>query len=111
MLDVKADSKYQPTIEAVKKENELLRLMEQPKISFSAVSKSILQGAKVRFNCCEFDDGELTEELKDEISQLSIDEKVDCKTMKKYIKQVTIQPDGGIATVFINNAEITNGGA
>ena len=111
VLDVKADSKYQPTIEAVKEENELLRLMDQPKISFSAVSKSILQGAKVRFNCCEFDDGELTEELKYEISQLSIDEKVDCKTMKKFIKQVTIQPDGGITTVFINNAEITNGGA
>ena len=111
MLDIKADSKYQQTIEAVKEENELSRLMDQPKISFSAVSRSIMQGAKVRFNCCEFDDGELTEELKYEISQFSIGEKVDCKTIKKYIKQVTIQPDGGIITVFINNAEITNGGA
>ena len=65
----------------------LLFREKQPKISFSAVSRSIMQEAKVRFNCCEFDDGELTEELKDEISQLSIDEKVDYRTMKKYIKQ------------------------
>ena len=47
-------------------------------------------------------------ELKDEITLVN---KIDYKVMKEYIKQIVIQPDGRIITVFINNAKITNGGA
>lgn len=108
LLNVVADSQYMPTIDVTKEENELIRLLEQPKLNFSAVAKCILQGAKVRFDCCEFDNEELTEELKNEISFV---DKIDYKVMKEYIKQIIIQPDGRIITVFRNNAEITNGGA
>lgn len=108
LLNVVADSQYMPTIDVTKEENELIRLLEQPKFNFSSVAKCILQGAKVRFDCCDYDNGELTEELKGEITSV---DKIDCKVMKEYIKQVIIQPDGRITTVFINNAKITNGGA
>lgn len=108
LLNVVADSQYMPTIDVTKEENELIRLLEQPKPNFSVVAKCILRGAKVRFDCCEFDNGELTEELKNEISFV---DKIDYKVMKEYIKQIIIQPDGRIITVFRNNAEITNGGA
>ena len=108
LIDVVADSQYIPTIDVTKEENELIRLLEQPKLKFSSVAKCILQGAKVRFDCCDYDNGELTEELKDEITLVN---KIDYRVMKEYIKQIIIQPDGRIITVFINNAEITNGGA
>lgn len=108
LLNVVADSQYMPTIDVTKEENELIRLLEQPKLNFSAVAKCILQGAKVRFACCDYDNGELTEELKDEISVV---DKIDYKIMKEYIKQVIIQPDGRVITVFINDAKIMNGGA
>lgn len=108
LLNVFADSQYMPTIDVTKEENELIRLLEQPKLNFSVVAKCILQGAKVRFDCCDYDNGELTEELKDEITLVN---KIDCKVMKDYIKQIIIQPDGRITTVFINNAKITDGGA
>lgn len=108
LLNVVADSQYIPTIDVTKEENELIRLLEQPKLNFSAVTKCILQGAKVRFDCCDYDNGELTEELKDEISVV---DKIDYKIMKEYIKQVIIQPDGRVITVFINDAKIMNGGA
>lgn len=108
LLNVVADSQYMPTIDVTKEENELIRLLEQPKLKFSSVAKCILQVAKVRFDCCDFDNGELTEELKDEIFIL---DKVDYKVMKEYIKQIRVQPDGRITTVFINNTKITNGGA
>ena len=108
LLNVIADSQYIPTIDVTKEENELIRLLEQPKLNFSVVAKCILQGAKVRFDCCDYDNGELTEELKDEIT---LDDKIDYKVMKEYIKQIIIQPDGRIITVFINDAKITNGGA
>ena len=108
LLDVVADSKYIPTIDVTKEENELIRLLEQPKLNFSVVAKCILQGAKVRFDSCDFDNGELTEELKEKLALVN---KIDYKVMKEYIKQIIIQPDGRIITVFINNAKITNGGA
>ena len=108
LIDVVADSQYIPTIDVTKEENELIRLLEQPKLKFSSVAKCILQGAKVRFDCCDYDNGELTEELKDEISSI---DKIDYRIMKEYIKQIRVQPDGRITTVFINNAKITNGGA
>ena len=108
LLNVTADSQYMPTIDVTKEENELIRLFEQPKLNFSVVAKCILQGAKVRFDCCDYDNGELTEELKDEITLVN---KIDYRVMKEYIKQIIIQPDGRIITVFINNAKITNGGA
>lgn len=108
LLNVATDSQYMPTIDVTKEENELIRLLEQPKLNFSVVAKCILQGAKVRFDCCDYDNGELTEELKNEISFV---DKINYKVMKEYIKQIRIQPDGRITTVFINNAKITNGGA
>lgn len=108
LLDVVADSQYIPTIDVTKEENELIRLLEQPKLNFSVVAKCILQGAKVRFDSCDFDNGELTKELKEELALVN---KIDYKVMKEYIKQIIIQPDGRIITVFINNAKITNGGA
>lgn len=108
LLDVVADSQYIPTIDVTKEENELIRLLEQPKLNFSVVAKCILQGAKVRFDSCDFDNGELTEELKEKLALVN---KIDYKVMKEYIKQIIIQPDGRIITVFINNAKITNGGA
>ena len=108
LLNVVIGSRYMPTIDVTKEENELIRLLEQPKHNFSSVAKCILQGAKVRFDCCDYDNGELTEELKDEITLVN---KIDYKVMKEYIKQIVIQPDGRIITVFINNAKITNGGA
>lgn len=108
LLDVIADSQYLPTINVTKKENEILRLLEQPKLDFESIAKNILESAEARFDCCEFDNGELTEELKNELSFV---DKIDYKVMKEYIKQITIQPDGRITTVFINNAKITNGGA
>lgn len=108
LLNVVADSQYMPTIDVTKEENELIRLFEQPKLNFSVVAKCILQGAKVRFDCCDYDNGELTEELKNEITLVN---KIDYRVMKEYIKQIIIQPDGRITTVFINDAKIMNGGA
>lgn len=108
LLNVVADSQYMPTIDVTKEENELIRLLEQPKLNFSSVAKCILQGAKARFDCCDYDNGELTEELKDEITSV---DKIDYKVIKEYIKQIRVHPDGRITTVFINNAKIKNGGA
>lgn len=107
LLNVITNSQYQPTREVLKEENELIRLLEQPKLDYRTISKSILNGARLRFNFCEFDNGELTEELKEKISNLSVMESITYKKMQEYIRQVIIQPDGRITSVYKNNAKIT----
>jgi hypothetical protein len=109
-LDVIVSSRYKPANDTIREENELIRLMEQPKLDFKVVSKSILQGASVRFDCCDYDDGEISDLLKEELSEMSEINSLDYTLMKEYIKQVIIAPDGEIATVFINNAKITTNG-
>lgn len=111
LINTSPNSYYYPTIEAFKEENELNRLMDQIKFDSAYVSECIVKYAKERFNCCTFDVAELTEELKCKVSHLSIFDRVDYKTMRDYIKQIKIYPNGEITTIFINNAEITYGGA
>lgn len=110
-LDVIVNSQFIRSKELLREENEFNRLCEQPKFDFKTIAKSILQISTIRFNCCEFDDGEITDALKNEISQLSRIHGLDYKIMKKYIKRVIIRIDGSITIVFINNATIKiNGG-
>lgn len=106
LLNVITNSQYMPTREVLKEENELIRLLEQPKPDYKTISKSILNGAKVRFSFCEFDNGELTEELKEEIANIPVIKQIIYKEMKDYIRQVIVQPDGEIISVYINNAKI-----
>ena len=111
-IDVIVNSQYKPSKEVLKRENETIRLMEQTSLQFNKIANAIMQGATARFNCCEYDNGEITEELKEELSSLQIVESVGFKLMKKYIKQVMINPNGEIIAVFMNNAKVTvNGGA
>lgn len=111
LLNVITNSYYTPTREVLKEENELIRLLEQPKLDYKTISKTILNCAKVRFSFCEFDNGELTEELKEEIANIPVMKQITYKEMKDYIRQVIVQPDGEIISVYINNAKISNGGA
>ena len=100
-------SKYIPTKDVLRAENELYRLLEQPSLDFKAISRSIMQGAKIRFDFCDFDSSELTDEFKEEIKARTSVESMKYDDIKKYIRQIVIEPDGKITSVFINNSRIT----
>lgn len=106
-LRVSSTSYYKPKKEVISRENELLRLCEQPNTNFSVFAKSIFALASAKFDCCHYDKGEVSDELIRNVSQLSTLKKMEEKIIKKYIKQVRICPDGKIAAVFINDAKIT----
>lgn len=112
LLNMISNSQYQPTREVTKDENELYRLLEQPNLDFKKISKCILHGATVKFDFCEFDCSEITDELQEELSVFSILDSIKYREIKDYIRQVIIQPDGRVTSVFINNSKVTaNGGA
>ena len=106
-LNVLKTSNYQPTREVLKEENELNRLLEQQNLDFKTISRSIMHCAKIRFDFCEFDSSEITNELKEEIGTRANVDYMKYNDIKKYIRQVIVEPDGKIISVFINNARIT----
>ncbi len=107
LLDVTPKSQYIPSKGVVREENELIRLMEQPKISFMAAAKSILNCAALRFECCEFDRGEVTQALKDEFADLTPINVLDLQFVKRFIRKIKVYPNGKLTVVFYNRTEIT----
>ena len=107
VLDVTPKSQFFPSKDVVREENELIRLLEQPKISFTAAAKSILNCATLRFECCEFDRGEFTQALKDEFADLTPMDLLDLQFVKRYIRKIKVYPNGQLTVVFYNRTEIT----
>ena len=106
LLDITPQSQYAPSKEVVREENELIRLLEQPKISFTAAAKSILQCAALRFECCEFDRGEVTQALEDEFAEMETINELKMQFVKRYIRKIKVYPNGRLTIVFYNSAEI-----
>lgn len=107
LLDVTPESQYIPSRDVVREENELIRLLEQPKISFTAAAKSILNCAALRFEFCAFDRGEVTEALKEEFTDMTSMNELDFQFVKRYIRRIKVYPNGKLTVVFYNRAEIT----
>ena len=99
-------SAYTPTKEVLREENELLRLLEQPRISFAAASKSILCGAALRFGCCEYDTGEMTAVLQEAVAAFPTTDELNLVFVKQFIRKIKIFPNGKLTVVFFNGAEI-----
>ena len=107
LLDVTSGSHYSPSKDVVREENELIRLLEQPKISFTAAAKSILSCAALRFECCTFDRGEVTQALMDEFAEMEPTKDLDLQIIKRYIRRIKVYPNGKLTVLFYNSAEIT----
>lgn len=99
-------SAYTPTKEVLREENELLRLLEQPRISFAAASKSILCGTALRFGCCEYDTGEMTAVLQEAVAAFPTTDELNLVFVKQFIRKIKIYPNGKLTVVFFNGAEI-----
>lgn len=107
LLDVTSGSHYSPSKDVVREENELIRLLEQPKISFTAAAKSILFCAALRFECCTFDRGEVTQALMDEFAEMEPMKDLDLQIVKRYVRRIKVYPNGKLTVLFYNSAEIT----
>lgn len=100
-------STYKPTKDVLREENELLRLLEQPRISFAAASNSILHCATLRFDCCEYDRREMTAALQEAVAAFPTADELNLDFVKQFVRQIKIYPNGKLTVVFFNGAEIT----
>ena len=110
LLAVDASSKkYEPTLDIVRQEKEIERMMEQSKIEFGVISNLVLKCVSQKYECCSFDKSSaLTDELMDKFEDLPMLRKLENYLLETTIEQITINREGSLIVEFINGAEIVS---
>ena len=101
--------KYEPTLEIIRQEKEIERMMEQSKIEFCVISNLVLKCASQKYECCSFDKSSaLTDELMDKFEDLPMLRKLENYLLETTIEQITINREGSLIVEFINGAEFVS---
>lgn len=110
LLAVDASSKkYEPTLDIVRQEKEIQRMMVQSKIEFGVISNLVLKCVSQKYKCCQFDKGlALTDELMDKFDGLPMLRKLESDLVEVTIEQISINRDGSLIVEFINGAEVVS---
>ncbi len=106
-IEVQADKEtYHPSLDIVRRNNEIKRLTEQANVQFGAVKKLIFEIAEMKFSCCEDDFSAHTEYIKQNFSEWNNTEELDMELMKKTVERISVEKDGSIAVTLINKAKV-----
>ena len=95
---------YQPTMEITRRNNEIRRMMEQPKFNFKVVADAIMECASEKYACCEIlCHTELTEEILAAYIKTTV---LDEKLIERTIDKIYVDADGKITIRLISGATI-----
>ena len=95
---------YQPTMEITRRNNEIRRMMEQPKFNFRAVADAIIECASEKYACCEIVcHAELTEAILAEYIKTTV---LAEKLIERSIDKIYVDADGRITLKLISGAII-----
>ena len=103
-ITYQGQASYQPTIEITRRNNEIRRMMEQPKYNFKAVVDAIMECASQKYACCEIlCHTDLTEEILAEYIKTTV---LDEKLIERTIDKIYVDADGRITLKLISGAII-----
>lgn len=109
LLNKKNKDEIETTPELMKHSNQLNWLLEQPKIDYKNLMKSVVENASLRFDSIKYNrSGNVTEELKNRMTNIEPLEKISVDIIKKYIRAVWIGLTGNISVEFYNYATVSN---
>lgn len=98
---------YQPTLDVLRQQKEINRMMEKKNVSFLPVKKMILACVTEQFDCCTLDRSrEITNLLIQYFRELTSMEHIELEVIKKVVESVTVKKNGTIKVKFLNGAEI-----
>jgi len=97
---------YLPDIQVTRTSNEIKRLLDQSKMEFKVGAKAIFECASAKFDCCVIDN---SKEISDKLIETIIStEELNLDFYENAIKRITVNPNGTIEVLFINDAVIYN---
>lgn len=98
---------YCPTVDVLRQQKEIDRMMERKNVSFLPVKKTIFACVTEQFDCCELDKSkEMTDLLIEYFRRLLPIEQIELEMVKKVIVSITVKENGRITVRFLNGAEI-----
>lgn len=103
-ITYQGQASYQPTIEITRRNNEIRRMMEQPKYNFKAVVDAIMKCASEKYACCEIlCHTELTKEILAAYIKTTV---LHEKLIERTIDKIYVDADGRITLKLISGAII-----
>lgn len=103
-ITYQGQASYQPTIEITRRNNEIRRMMEQPKFNFKAVADAIMKCASEKYACCEIlCHTELTKEILAAYIKTTV---LDEKLIERTVDKIYVDADGRITLKLISGAII-----
>lgn len=98
---------YEPTLEIIRSEREIDRMIEQKNPRFLPIKKAIYDCTANRFDYCRLDYSKsVTTALIEYVSQLSPLDGLDFELLKKLINGITVQSDGSLSVQFLNDKTV-----
>jgi hypothetical protein len=86
-------------------------MIDQPNIQFQAVKNMIFQCVKKKFTCCLDDEASAHNDFVQKcFDEWDVHNKVDIQFLRKVVKEISVEKDGGISVTLINKARINGRG-
>ncbi len=105
--DEAEDGGYEPSLEVLRADREIDRMIEQKNPSFIPVKKAIFEYAAKKFDGCLLDYSKsVTPKLQEYIGGLPPMETLDFEILKKLVNSITIHRDGNLSVQFLNQATV-----
>lgn len=108
ILDKHSDSNtYHPTLEIIRSDKDIDRMIDQSNVQFTAVKKLIFQCVEKKFICCTENKSEVyTDYVLKCFDEWNPVDGVDIDFMRKVVDRVFLEKDGSVIIKMINEAEI-----
>ena len=101
------EESYEPSVELVRQDREIDRMLEQKNLTFLAVKGAILASASSHFDCCKMDYSKaVTDKLIAHIQTLKPLKTLDFSLIDGLVKAIYIDGDGSLSLKFLNEKTV-----
>ena len=110
LLDANSEiSRYTPSIEVTRQQNEISRLMDTPNVDFETAKEEIFKLAELKYDCCTYSDKpQKTTQLRDILESCEQLNKLDIGLLKSCVSRILVSHFCTVEIEFINGVTIKN---
>lgn len=110
LLDADSEiSRYTPSIEVTRQQNEISRLMDTPNVDFETAKEEIFRLAELKYDCCTYSDKpQKTTHLRDILESCEQLNTIDIGLLKSCVSRILVSHFCTVEIEFINGVTIKN---
>ena len=105
--DADIAERYEPTLELIRQDREIDRMVEQKNPQFLPIKGAIYDAASNRYDCCHFDPSKaVTDKLIEYVRTLEKTETTDFALIERIVRSITVHTDGKLSVRFLNDKTV-----